>query len=178
MWFPWPPSVQRVRAQTHDANDITGMVASCSLPVGGLNHHGQRGLITAMGSTAISGGVSPPTGGGVKRRQGGLRCASGIAWARPLHGVTRHFSWRLRSWFDFGGQLREKGHITVEFLRQATDNCLGRDHLAVDHSKQLYRVHAQLRTELEYIRAPGHAKISDVGAEPVWFRGHGHFRKV
>jgi hypothetical protein len=62
----------------------------------------------------------------------------------------------------------------VEFLRKATDNCLGRDHPAVDHPKQLYRVHAQLRTELEYIRTPVHAKASDVGAEPVWFWGHGH----
>jgi hypothetical protein len=62
----------------------------------------------------------------------------------------------------------------VELLRQATDNCLGRDYLAVDHPKQLYRVHAQLLTELEYIRPPGHAKVSDVGAEPIWFRGHRH----
>jgi hypothetical protein len=78
------------------------------------------------------------------------------------------------SWLNFGGQLREEGHIAVELLRQTTDNCLGLDHLAVDHLKQIYRVHAQLRTELEYICTPVHAKVSDVGAEPVWFRGHGH----
>jgi hypothetical protein len=62
----------------------------------------------------------------------------------------------------------------VELLCQTTDNCLGRDYLAVDHLKPLYRVHAQLSTELEYIRTPRHAKVSDEGAEPVWFWRHGH----
>jgi hypothetical protein len=40
----------------------------------------------------------------------------------------------------------------VEFLRQTTDYGPGRHHLAVDHSKQLYRAHAQPRTEHEYMR--------------------------
>ena len=91
---------------------------------------------------------------------------------QPL--MATHQCFARVSRFDFGGQLREQGQIAVEFLRQTTEDCLGRDHLAIDHPKQLYRVHAQLRTELEYIRTPGHAKVSDVGAEPVWFRGHRH----
>jgi hypothetical protein len=39
--------------------------------------------------------------------------------------------------FDFSGQLREEGDIAVKFLRQTTDYCLGRHHLAVDHLKHL-----------------------------------------
>jgi hypothetical protein len=75
---------------------------------------------------------------------------------------------------DFRSKFCEVARVAVEFLRQSLDDRLRRRHLAVDHPKQLHRVHAQLRTELEYIRTPGHAKVSDVGAEPVWFRGHGH----
>jgi hypothetical protein len=46
---------------------------------------------------------------------------------------------RQVSRFDFGGQLREEGHIAVEFLRQTTDYYPGGHHLAVDHPKQFYR---------------------------------------
>jgi hypothetical protein len=67
--------------------------------------------------------------------------------------------------FNFGGQLCEEGHIAVELLRQTTDNCSGRDYLAVDHPKQLYRVRAQLSRQLEDVRAPGRAQIGDVLAE-------------
>jgi hypothetical protein len=96
---------------------------------------------------------------------------------RPSHdteSMAQYVAWRSCHGLIFPGQLREEGQIAVEFLRQTTEDCLGRDHLAVDHPKQLYRVDAQLRTELEYIRTPGHAKVSDVGAEPAWFRRHGH----
>jgi hypothetical protein len=57
--------------------------------------------------------------------------------------------------FHFSGQLREEGDIAVEFLRQTTDDCPGRHHLAVDHLKQLHRVDAQLSRQLEDVRASG-----------------------
>jgi hypothetical protein len=44
----------------------------------------------------------------------------------------------------------------VELLRQTTDNCPGRDYLAVDHPKQLYRVHAQLSRQLEDVPQVAH----------------------
>jgi hypothetical protein len=72
--------------------------------------------------------------------------------------------------FDFSGQLREEGDIAVEFLRQTTDYCPGRHHLAVDHLKQLHRVDAQLSAQYEDVRAPGRAQIGDVLTELTNFR--------
>jgi len=74
------------------------------------------------------------------------------------------------SWFDFGSQLREEGHIAVEFLGKATDNCLGRDHVAIDHLKQLDRVDAQFSAQLEDVRAPGRAQGTDMPAELIDLR--------
>jgi hypothetical protein len=71
---------------------------------------------------------------------------------------------------NFGGQLCEEGHIAVELLRQTPDNCPGQDSLAVDHPKQLCRVHARLSRQLEDVRAPGRAQIGDVLAERTTFR--------
>jgi hypothetical protein len=76
--------------------------------------------------------------------------------------------------FDFSGQLREEGHIAVEFLRQATDYCPGRHNLAVDHLKQLHRVHAQLSAQPEDVGAPGRAQSTNVLAELIdrlWHSG-------
>jgi hypothetical protein len=62
--------------------------------------------------------------------------------------MAAHQCFARVSRFDFGGQLCEEGQIAVEFHRQTTEHCLGRDNLAVNHLKQLYRVHAQLRAEI------------------------------
>jgi hypothetical protein len=48
--------------------------------------------------------------------------------------------------FDFRGQLRQEGNIAVEFLRQATDDCPGRHHLAVDHLKHLRAIDEHRKT--------------------------------
>jgi hypothetical protein len=72
--------------------------------------------------------------------------------------------------FDFSGQLREEGHIAVEFLRQTTDDCSGRHHLAVDHLKQLHRVDAQLSAQPEDVRAPGRAQSANMLAELIDLR--------
>jgi len=61
-------------------------------------------------------------------------------------------------------------HSAVEFLRQTTDNFLGRDHLAVDHLKQLHRVDAQLSAQPKDVGAPGRAQIGDMLAELINFR--------
>jgi hypothetical protein len=71
---------------------------------------------------------------------------------------------------DFSGQLREEGDIAVEFLRQTTDYCPGRHHLAVDHLKQLHRFDAQLSAQPEHVGAPSRAQIGDVLAELTNFR--------
>ena len=61
---------------------------------------------------------------------------------------------RPMSRFDFSGQLREEGDIAVKFLRQTTDYCPGRHHLAVDHLKQLHRVDAQFSAQPEDVGGP------------------------
>jgi hypothetical protein len=72
--------------------------------------------------------------------------------------------------FDFSGQLREEGDIAVKFLRQTTDYCLGRHHLAVDHLEQLHRVDAQLSAQPEDIGAPSRAQSANMLAELIDLR--------
>jgi hypothetical protein len=76
--------------------------------------------------------------------------------------------------FDFSGQLREEGHIAVEFLRQTTYYCPGRHYLAVDYLKQFHRVDAQFSTQPEDVGAPGRAQSANMLAELIDLR-IGHF---
>jgi hypothetical protein len=69
--------------------------------------------------------------------------------------------------FDFSGQLREEGHIPLEFLRQTTDYCPGPHHLAVDYLKQLHQVDAPFGAQPEDIGAPGRAQSGDVIGELI-----------
>jgi hypothetical protein len=96
-------------------------------------------------------------------------------WCRARRGHGRRTTTTVKprpvfcpvSRFDFGGQLREEGHIAVEFLRQTTDYCSCGHHLAVDHLKQLHRVDAQFSAQPEDVGAPGRAQNTDMPTELI-----------